>query len=206
MITFVTLPVLLVLHLSVIGVILSRHQSKWGWGIRSYFSPSFDETAGTLLAYVQLTPIWLQAVLAGLGLLLIVLNTVSDGIFDQNGGCTNPLTKITIASVIATPMYQFVFVLLSCLVFGVIVLITELLKQSYQMARAERVHQCLMKLASHSEPHRLLLQWRDNSQGISRGQEGLPASTPRNILSLLLHIPLLLVVSLPAGGYVLSKK
>ena len=58
-----------------------------------FYRPSIEQCNGYPLAYLLLTASPLLGVLAILGILAMLVNMVSDGIFDDNGGCTDPVIR-----------------------------------------------------------------------------------------------------------------
>lgn len=58
-----------------------------------FYRPSLEQCNGYPLAYLLLTASPLLAMLAILGILAMLINMVSDGIFDNFGGCTDPLIR-----------------------------------------------------------------------------------------------------------------
>lgn len=110
----------------------------------------------------------------------------------------------TIASVSASTPYQWLWVLLDCVVISVIALLTERLKRNNRISKAEQVHEILLMLTHQPQPKKAVDQWRSNAVADQAPQDMTDKLRSvelwRRVLFYLMHIPILLITSLPAGA------
>eukprot|EP00656_Telonema_subtile_P004296 TRINITY_DN1194_c0_g1_i15.p1 TRINITY_DN1194_c0_g1~~TRINITY_DN1194_c0_g1_i15.p1 ORF type:complete len:1243 (-),score=233.02 TRINITY_DN1194_c0_g1_i15:64-3792(-) len=194
---FVTIPFFVAVHTAVVLFAVSSRFGLSVSAVKSYFFP--QQVCGHMNVHIQLYRSLNRTMLRllVLGLCFVLLNALSPGVFDS--GCTDPLLRTSIAPIKAGVAYQWTWVVLSSLMMAVAIYLFYLLGSSDQDARARSVHRCLCNTMPQSA--RAIKQWQ---QGVQRSKRLLPYPI-RITLFVLLHIPVLLLASLPAFGYVLAQ-
>eukprot|EP00658_Telonema_sp_P-2_P023989 TRINITY_DN19625_c0_g1_i4.p1 TRINITY_DN19625_c0_g1~~TRINITY_DN19625_c0_g1_i4.p1 ORF type:complete len:498 (+),score=102.98 TRINITY_DN19625_c0_g1_i4:3-1496(+) len=214
---FITLPVLLLLHAASIGLAV-RTSSRPDASFRSYLVPPPPELRkAAMLSRVCYACIRPMLGMAALGLLLGLLNGLTPTVFSTHG-CVDPLVHVSVASVRASSVYQWLFVLGSLVGLALSMAAFRSIARWNEEPRARRVHAVLGVLASESDNISAIHQelvgvWYSNAHGlpclvgVPRTQEpdALGVALWRRVVFWALHIPLAFVASLPAAGYVLGN-
>eukprot|EP00658_Telonema_sp_P-2_P081770 TRINITY_DN8475_c0_g3_i3.p1 TRINITY_DN8475_c0_g3~~TRINITY_DN8475_c0_g3_i3.p1 ORF type:complete len:1118 (-),score=247.99 TRINITY_DN8475_c0_g3_i3:75-3428(-) len=198
---YLTTPLLLVLHAAAISVSLYCSNRR-GASLRSYLCPTRpDPRKAAMLSRVCFALAVPMLVLAGIGVLLAILNGLTPSVFSEGGGCVSPVVHISVASVQTTTAYQWMFVTMDIVCLAVSRLAIRQVQKWNEEARIRRVHRSLSTLAAPSHDstvQRLLHNWRANA-GDRKPSGG------RKAVFWLLHVPVIVVASLPAIGYVLAE-
>ena len=162
----------------------------------------------------------LALLLSVVGILLLPLHSSAD-VF---AGCTDPFLDTTIVSSIEiTPLSQWLFVLLSAVIMLALGLAVEKLRRTCSTEHAICVYRVLQYLCLAPEfkvAQRAIQHWRtrvvEGMQHCDNDQHGalepltnaiaLPSITAgRRLLYWAFHLPLLILASAPAFGFVLSQ-
>ena len=123
MLLWVTLPALFLAHSLVVGVTLYRHPSGVANAFKLYFRPRMGASPGNLIAHLYMRSIPCLFLLMLVSCSMLCLNGISSGIFQQHGGCTDPLVGVSIASVQLYSAYQWIWSMSSCVTTVIIALI-----------------------------------------------------------------------------------
>jgi hypothetical protein len=156
---WVTLPALFLFHAIVVGVTLWK--SGAADAFKLYFLPSMTAAHGKLVPYLYIRSVPCLFLLAVLGCFMMLANGISSGIFQQHDGCTDPLVRVSIASVQLYGAYQWIWSLSSCVATVIIALLIERFRSDKLVQHATSVHDCLMTLITRLQPPhaQALKQW-----------------------------------------------
>eukprot|EP00656_Telonema_subtile_P014933 TRINITY_DN17732_c0_g1_i2.p1 TRINITY_DN17732_c0_g1~~TRINITY_DN17732_c0_g1_i2.p1 ORF type:complete len:559 (-),score=88.77 TRINITY_DN17732_c0_g1_i2:50-1726(-) len=175
---------------------------------KSYFQPTLGRVfsvRGTTpgLRMLRISFRWLL-VLAVLGTGMVGLNLGSESVFDAQDGCTDPFVHATIAPTTADTPYQYIWVVLNMAIVGTVQLLLEIAHRQSLTPQALRVYQSLQVLVGPIRERAVIDTWRQQMAGTPA------AASKHNLLSrkvqfYLLHVPVLMVSSLPVMVYVLAQ-
>ena len=204
---WITLPALAITFLaSVLLVLKSLANSKSplitkGTGydsLRVFLRPPLRVSREAPMAYIYARSFRMQLVLLGLGCCLLLLCASAKGVFDA--GCTDPLIRSTVAPVEASRVFQWLWVTFNLLTIGTAGLILVVLKREEPRQRAECVYRCLLHLVEQPSIVDTSLEvWR--SQALQQSVQ-YDIEPWRRAAFCLLHIPIFVVTSVPAFGFV----
>eukprot|EP00656_Telonema_subtile_P000554 TRINITY_DN10255_c0_g1_i1.p1 TRINITY_DN10255_c0_g1~~TRINITY_DN10255_c0_g1_i1.p1 ORF type:complete len:994 (-),score=211.74 TRINITY_DN10255_c0_g1_i1:784-3765(-) len=189
---WILLPGLLLLHITVVLVLTRTHNEP----VLGYLRRTLPRGEGATRAKLLSIPFRGLCALAVCGVVLVILAVASPNIYQD--GCSDPLLRCTTANTTAGPLYQWLWVLFTCSGMGCYFVFRNRLRELHIGQRAESVHACLLSMGSPLQ--NAVASWRGKVHTPHR--DGWPW---RRIVSHLLHIPLLLVSSIPAVGFVLSQ-
>ena len=176
-------------------------------GLKRYFLPRTAESNGSPLAYLLLKSMRVLSIMCMIGLCIAFLNLGSVNLYEEHDGCPDDLLRATSATVATKPMYQWLYSTLNCILIGLVILLTRQLKTSIRVARAEKIHDCLLfftQTPAHDEHRCYITRWAERARNWNKPQEE-GASVWRVLAVGLLHVPLLFLVALPSGSYVLAQ-
>ena len=223
---FLTVPGLLVTH--VIAIVLSLRGQGIAAGFREYclecsslksafqraLNVQEDQDDSAMRFYRGALALMLILSVVGFGLLLVNILVP-----ESLPGCMDPLISTTFASSLdADPVYQWLFVLLSAAEMLALGLALEYLRRRSSETRGIRVYRVLEYLCrtpALKAAHRAIQQWKTGLCYNASGQHqhgaleplakamALPSvTTGRRLLYWAFHLPLLVLASAPAFGFV----
>ena len=206
MLLWVTLPALVLAHSLAVGVTLYRHPSGAANAFKLYFRPRMGASPGNLIAHLYMRSIPCLFLLMLVSCFMLLLNGISAGIFQQHSGCTDPLVRVSIASVRLYSAYQWIWSLSSCVTTVIIALIVERLRSDNLVRHAQSVHDCLMTLINLVQPPhtQALKQWSSSALQVG-GCSTTCKAHARRVLYYVGMFALNVGCSLPAFGYVLGQ-
>ena len=200
MLLWVTFPVLVLVHSLAVGVILYKHHRGIADAFKMYFLPPKGAFPGNLIAHLYMRSIPCLFLLMLVSCFMLVLNGISADIFQQHSGCTDPLVRVSIASVQLYSAYQWIWSLSSCVTTVIIALLVERLRSDSLVQHSQSVHDCLMTLINLVQPPhtQALKQWSSRALQTKH-------CLSRRVLYYVGMFALNVGCSLPAFGYVLGK-
>ena len=201
------MPVLLLAHGVTIG--FSVYTGTAGRSLRDYITlqpPNINHP----------TVYWYQRsfrstfVLFVLGLFFLLTNLFTEGLFDD-GGCTDPFIRLSIAPIEVSSVYQWLFVLYAASVLWVLGVMAEILQRNDPKHKAKSVYRYICSLACDPEviaAQQALQQWKSNCLGSSSSTQAIANTEPpdayvpgwRKALFYIFHLPILVL-----GKYCSSK-
>lgn len=207
MLIFVTLPALCVLStLSVLACLYARNGSISFRNVLSYLKPSQHLQHVDSLTYLYMTisrrPV--LCMLFVIGISLVLLNVFWKGVYDSYGGCVDPLVRTTIAHVRVDYLYQGFWVVLNCAAVTIVDVVVHLHGQQ-RHRQALRVHDCLCKVFK-PRCEKASLEYHAVKTWHSKIRSSRIPIFLRTFSFCLLHLPLVIIASAPACGYVFSQK
>ena len=136
----------------------------------------------------------------------------SHGLYEQNGGCVDPLIQTSCATSLATPSWQWTWVLLSCCTSIAVDFLLEMMQRGDKTKYARAVFSAAkMFLEVRSEQKAAIANWKAQMPGANKADgdeqpvQVASRSQSRNYLYYLILLPLLLLASLPSALYILAK-
>eukprot|EP00656_Telonema_subtile_P033255 TRINITY_DN3673_c0_g1_i7.p1 TRINITY_DN3673_c0_g1~~TRINITY_DN3673_c0_g1_i7.p1 ORF type:complete len:954 (+),score=139.96 TRINITY_DN3673_c0_g1_i7:103-2964(+) len=165
-----------------------------GWG--SYLFPDLTSSPDLCARLLLLTRMCKRA-FAVCGIALTALCLCTPKIYPS--ACSDHLIKTSIAYVEAGTAFQWTYAILSCGVSLIATWLVALLSKMRYAKEAVCVQECLDEVVlSLSKPKAAIHVWRSKLGPIK-------PSLARRLVFLALHVPMMVLVSLPAVGYVLAR-
>lgn len=219
---YIVLPILVTLHaVCIVMTIYSpSHQNNRpsiGSRLRFYFcgpcktmstESDLQDVQGTVtsLLWRMLLP---SCVLSCCGLALAILNSASPSVYGEyinqhHSDCVDGYMKTTMAVTVPTTWYQWSWVCVNSMVLiGLAVLTTRMILTGRSEMAVSSVHNCLCTLGDNTTAEtRAFSEWQSKVHATSKQRSRKPI---RKSMYYFLHLPIMVVLSIPSFAYVLVR-
>eukprot|EP00656_Telonema_subtile_P056530 TRINITY_DN9049_c0_g1_i1.p1 TRINITY_DN9049_c0_g1~~TRINITY_DN9049_c0_g1_i1.p1 ORF type:complete len:1372 (-),score=167.80 TRINITY_DN9049_c0_g1_i1:1954-6069(-) len=187
---YLILPGLVVLHVAVVAVVTWTYHEK----VVRYMRRALPRAEQSTRAKVVTATLNGLYGLAFCGVALVVLNLCSDAIYRD---CTDYLLRTTIAQTVVSTTYQWAWVLLNVVSIGCLAFLRYQIWQVQSSRRAHAVYSCLYDVTTTPQGA-AIRHWVSKIYSHR-------ASAWRELAYWALHIPLAMLASAPAFGFVVAK-
>lgn len=213
---FMTLPFLLVLHCLGVALGVSSHSPLsrvFCRKLKLYFVGTHECQADKPKTFMLQRSLRMLMLMSVLGVCLLLMNSISPGVYDAGGGCVDPLMRTSIAHVRVNIFYQWIFVLVCSAVMCAFAYNVEVLRRYDPKQHAMHVYRCIHHLLYSPDleaTRRALDCWKEKATGSAP----VPSTTSnlhvniqavRRVSFFFLHMPILSLASAPSIGYVLAQ-